>query len=313
MNINLEKSLHIWILNNFPYDKNDASLCRYIENMGLADLLINYLNWASRFVSAVPRRIERSSTFNRKVQTSSEMLEIAFILDDINKGNSLHKYLSRGVETAICLPNENGKLNRRDLDLMLNEWGVHHLHLSITALSDGFVARTNNLLLAFFTNEVAYIVDILPHNKWTDKGIIETIYRDFPKSGAIAVLEGIDPPKRTFSENEHRQLRNSGVHTMTVIGGKVVIPVTGYSMDGTNFKIINSAKVIFKYLKYFEDIWWNYNNLILKYFEQIMFIDCPKYPVFKFDTDAEGQFGIVEEKTRVFIKCGVDFNQNYSA
>lgn len=39
---------------------------------------------------------------------------------------------------------------KNDRDLLIADWGIHHLHFSTQIESDGFVIRTRDLLSAYF-------------------------------------------------------------------------------------------------------------------------------------------------------------------
>jgi hypothetical protein len=81
-------------------------------------------------------RVARSKNGPNANPTLTHQSEtIAQIIDDIEQGRDLTKYLSRRVAIGFDLPSAKGKKNlakQRHLDLLLNDWGIHHLHVSTT-------------------------------------------------------------------------------------------------------------------------------------------------------------------------------------
>jgi hypothetical protein len=67
------------------------------------------------------------------------------IIEEIETGKDLSPRLSRGVVHGLVKGGRvkaNMNFGRRpDLDLLLNDWGIHHLHLPDVLDSDGFVRR----------------------------------------------------------------------------------------------------------------------------------------------------------------------------
>ena len=82
------------------------------------------------------------------------------IVRAIEAGEDLTPRLSRGVKTAYePKPMRDKRLHRRrDLDLLIADWGVHHLHLGTTVCADGFVERGDDLLFAAFGDDTAYLL-----------------------------------------------------------------------------------------------------------------------------------------------------------
>src|SRR5208283_2811230 len=127
----------------------------------------------NRLVKPQPRTVLKSTAFQQNLVTAQRASDLAQIIDDIEQGRDLTKYLSRGVARAVAqVP---GQSPRRDLDLMLNDWGVYHLHISSIVEADGFVKRDGPLLFASFKPHGAYLIDIMAHDDWTRRHILEVL------------------------------------------------------------------------------------------------------------------------------------------
>jgi hypothetical protein len=142
--VNLTESPRQWVLKNLPYNRNDPTVDAVLQAKDLRGLLVLYLNWRERLITAAPRQVLRSPAFDANPIVHERSAAIAQIVDDIEQGRDLTRYLSRGVTIGFDLPQVQATKNlnkQRHLDLMLNDWGVHHLHISTEIDPDGFVNR----------------------------------------------------------------------------------------------------------------------------------------------------------------------------
>jgi hypothetical protein len=118
--------------------------------------------------------------FRRSLPTSSK--------DDLTK------YLSRRVSTGFALPLKPAvkQLARlQHLDLLLNDWGIHHLHISTAVAADGFVNRNDPLLFAMFEPEMAYLLDIGTHSSFVDQRLAEIAVENWPDTKLFLEIQGI--------------------------------------------------------------------------------------------------------------------------
>lgn len=245
------------ILANLPYK---ASERQAVEALSLDQLLIAFLNWCGRFVSAAQRRVHVSSVLGRRRPLASGLHEAALvdIIAGIEQGRDLSPYLSRGVKHGIVIPKPGPKKlgRRRDLDLMLNDWGVHHLHLSSSKEADGFVSRTKAVLFAVFHKADAYLLDVVDHgagerNVWTRQHILEIMAREWPEEQLLLELKGVFPGTND-NESERHALRRAGVATQVGIDGKVYISRTGLSTAGTSSQASLEAGRILNHVRSME-------------------------------------------------------------
>lgn len=118
--------------------------------------ILAYLDSQSKIPSAVPRTIHKSSSY-----TSSQSAlpnDVKQILTDfeskISTGVSLKFNLSRQI------------FNASKKDVILNSWGITHIHLSsveVTSKNGMKRNRANYLLLCIFDEKDAYLIDVIPH------------------------------------------------------------------------------------------------------------------------------------------------------
>jgi hypothetical protein len=256
LSINLLESLRNYVLANLPHDRANADVVAALREMAPAEILVKYINWQDRLISASPRTVLQSSNFSENLLVLTRSKTIRKIIKDIERGNDLTKYLSRGVQVGFMLPRDPSKKElhrRRDLDLLLNDWGIHHLHISTTVEADGFVKRDSLLIFAAFKQQTAYLIDVMSHRDWTNEHLIQVIVGSWPNAGLAFELKGIIPPKQTWTAEERAQLRGVGLSTSVTIGGRSFMPSSGISTAGTSTRASMTAMRILRTLKQFEE------------------------------------------------------------
>jgi hypothetical protein len=136
-------------------------------------LCMHYLNAVHRRIFPRPRLVERAPGL-----ASNPLAQpLAEAIDEIegasNRGEDLSPRLSRSVDEL------------RHHDGLLNDWGIHHLHLG--PLGSGLGARAGRsgpLLFVFVLEDRMYFLDVLQHGRghrpWIRRGLVETIHGNWP-------------------------------------------------------------------------------------------------------------------------------------
>ncbi|MEQ1697246.1 MAG: hypothetical protein ABL901_15540 [Hyphomicrobiaceae bacterium] len=300
----LEQSVRSWVLAHLPYDKSDNTLDQHLQSLDAHGLLVVCHNWMSRLVKPQPRSVAKSAAFLANPVVTARKSDFDSLIADIEAGNDLKQYLSRGVKVAAQVPGV--KLGRRqDLDLMLTEWGVHHLHISSQVESDGFVKRDGPLLFAVFRPATAYLVDVMGHGDWNSEHVLRTMYQEWPKAGIIHALDPGLPghPTKLVSnrtEAERGQLRKAGINSLLDLGGGVIVKAAaGMSGAGTAIGATVAADRLLEKIEAFEDEWTN-RIADLKQRLAAAGFACPDDAEFEFAIMPDG-YGVIETKTRTWI------------
>ena len=148
------------------------------------DIPVHYFNAAQRRISVKPRTLLISDTFQCPKQLQAGW---SLIQQKVIDGHTLTPHLSKQIEQTP------------KTDLMLNDWGVYHLHLG-TQITDGFVERAGPLLFARLTDEHFYAIGVYDHRSWTNSEIVETIHRNWPESIARWVMDDVQGERLTNEE-----------------------------------------------------------------------------------------------------------------
>jgi hypothetical protein len=98
------------------------------------------------------------------------------LVQAIESGASVRPWLSLKVANLI------------ERDALLDDWGIHHLHLGATPHSraSGFVARTEEVAFAIIRPDAVYFIAANSHNRqkaplvWTQMSLVDIVHRNWP-------------------------------------------------------------------------------------------------------------------------------------
>ncbi len=154
-----------------------------------------YFNIYRRLISLEPRQVFKSKNFSHAPEFNDILKRIERLIES---GGNINPYLSK----KICDLNYN--------DLLLNDWGIHHLHLGRKVEPDGFAERTSPLLYCLFEKEIAYFIDVLSHEDFTSKKLIKTIHHNWPDLLSRYQLNGFKGNR--YSDEEIKALRKANMN-----------------------------------------------------------------------------------------------------
>jgi hypothetical protein len=216
---------------------------KYTPNTKRFDCLTDFVNLEMKTVKAFPRTVFKS----KKVKSLSLPPEIskalAYIEDKFKKGIDVTFHLSKNV----LAPSYN--------DRLLNEWRIHHLHLSDKKKAGSkYYERSKHLLFVAFTTTQVLFIDVRDHNEeylWAKKELLEIIYDNWydilkpHKENDIKLSEN-------YSDADIFNLRKNGYMIgMTEIRGETFWnPGIGMASDGTSILVNKKADAIHRYLHY---------------------------------------------------------------
>lgn len=191
------------------------------------ELGIKFFNVQRRLVLPVPRTVHEADSFNcpPDLQVGLELVR-----DKITRGLDLRPHLS----TRILDSDYN--------DPLLNDWGIHHLHLGTVIDGRGFVDRTGPVLFAHFTDTEAYLVNVIEHGAWSQQDMVRALHRSWPEAFARYRLNVLGLAVE-LSDNDVRRLRAGHVQTFVEVEpGVVYAPIGGgYMTNGVSFEVLRTA------------------------------------------------------------------------
>lgn len=296
--MDLKESVRQWVLRELPYDRGDADLTAYLAGLDAHRLLLVYQNWTCRLVKPQPRVVFKSKAFQENPATTQRAGDLAQIIEDIEQGQDLRKYLSRDViRTPAGVP---GRRRRPDLDLMLNDWGVHHLHISSVVEADGFVKRDDPLLFVSFRPHAAYLIDIMKHGDWTRDHVLEVLATEWPNEGVIYETSDVTPMNsKSITEEQRANLRANRYNAAFSFRGKDFVPIGLMMSPGTTMTSWLTARQLLRKIDVFEDALTTNPRCFAVDFKRAG-LDFPDVPVFEFAITKDGA-GIMEIKTGAWM------------
>lgn len=219
-----------------------------LEAMGARELLVIYHNWLERLITPVPRKVHQSQALsaNPLLSTPQYGPAVEHIIHKLERGEDVTPHLSRNIIYGYESVSKNGadKALRKDLDLMLNDWGVHHLHLSTEIEEDGFTERTGPLLFAALTGADAYLIDIKDHKSWTCQDILKIMIAEWPDKQLVHLSTAFSSLSYTPTETEHKAARKQHINCAFEFNGKVYTPRGGLLISGHSETSMTKADII---------------------------------------------------------------------
>ncbi len=228
---------------------------RELAGVDLASVVITYLNWRSRYIPARPRDVNLASELLASPKYTEHRVAVDELVRKIQVGEDLKPHLSRAVATAyVPQASRPRKAHRRaDLDLLVADWSIHHLHLSTTIAGDGFAERSDDLLFGHFADHDAYLIGIFPHGMWATKEIARVCVRNWPSAEIFHEARGVLGLAQPDADDDSRlRLRQAGVTSFLEIDGKVFMP-QGQTTAGTPMHATQSSNQLMHALRRLRD------------------------------------------------------------
>ena len=155
----------IKVIPRFP---NDRASLLHMRQKHLPELLIDYINWRSRYVGQRPRTVSVDATANSDSRWATHAAAIAGFLDKVRRGDDLTPHLSiephtKGYTPTARAPGATPADRWSDKDFILNIMGYHHFHLGTKVQKRGHVDRTDDLIFAEVHRDTFKVIAIFGH------------------------------------------------------------------------------------------------------------------------------------------------------
>lgn len=299
--IDFERDIREAVMQRLPHQPAQAADLRALSP---AALLVTYINWQNRLIPAQPREVCQSWEFaaNPLRWDPAYRPAVEHIIDALKTGGDLTAHLSTRIKSGFGTSGPTDFGRRSDLDLLLNDWNVHHLHLSTTKRPDGFVERTGPLLFAIIGAKQAFVIDIAPdHNSWTWEHVAHVMIDNWPNANFVHHLSTVVWAPYV-SEEERKVRRDAGIHTGFIErkGKYYMVGMSGLTSAGTNGQHTRLADAIILGLRGFEE----HLDAQLEYVAETLRLNnipVPSALDVRFIIRANGWFALREETTRVLF------------
>lgn len=202
-----------------------------------------YFKVMHRIILSIPRKVKKSDIFI----CPPELIQGLEILEfKISKGENINPYQSKKL------------MDIQENDPLLNDWGIHHLHLGMEKEeTTSFFKRTGQLLYVFFTEDTAYFLNIFVHGQWTNKSLLEILDRNWPE--LIARWESNIIDIEELDSNSMDKMRKAGGIFFMKVNGKIFSPPGGgYATAGNSISAVIQSDHFLMKLREYEN--WIRNN-----------------------------------------------------
>lgn len=248
--IDFERDLRL-IFSSTLGSKADPSTKRALSEMNAADLVLQYLNWRNRVIDPRPRKVFKSEEIAHTLAAKpGYSKDFEALCQKITVGANLLPHLSDKITTVYQhRPILKPLSGRRDYDLLLNDWGIHHLHLGQDQdpRKRGFLRRGNPLLFGIFRFSEAYLIDIKGHGDFENEELAKITITNWPQFHFFIPLKGI-LPGTPWTAPERKGLRSVGRTTTVDIDSTCYIPgvTLGLTTAGIPVRLVKQAGVFLR-------------------------------------------------------------------
>lgn len=162
------------------------------------------------------------------------------VISEIKNGDNLMPRCSRQQL------NKSGYIN-----LMLIDWGIHHLHLGTERITKGktmgLFQGHKEILFVFFTNDTAYIIGVFDHSSWTKQDVLQIVHDNWPHLLEPWKLKRVIEVDGEPTDADRKLLRDAFVNSPLKIGNNVYLgPGGGITSAGTGANEIQKVNEVLR-------------------------------------------------------------------
>jgi hypothetical protein len=192
---------------------------KYDETGNIHKILVQYYNIGNKLIPIRPRNVHKTDCV-KLLKIEGDLLRILNEIESkFTKGEDVNPYLSRNI------------LDADFLDYLLDDWGIHHLHLSNKKDSKGnfFMERSDYLLFVKVYDNDVYFIDVQKHKTksiFAKQELLQIFERNWPEMMEPYQLKDVMSVHKP-SDKEIEQLRKGGAYVLYEVNGKVFTPIGG--------------------------------------------------------------------------------------
>lgn len=190
-----------------------------------------YYNLRKRQIEAKPRKVVYSKEFSCPVEYQAALKEFE---ERIIKGQNLMPFQSEKIKEAAYS------------DMLLNDWGIQHFHLSRRFRDDGFVARSQYQIFAYVTDEAVYMIQVYPHNAedlYSRRELVRILRDNWPELMEKFHLNGVTELVEKMDDHQYGQIRDAHISTLVELGKNEVYGLIGggYMSNGFSAEALRNS------------------------------------------------------------------------
>ncbi|WP_446935796.1 hypothetical protein [Lysinibacillus fusiformis] len=140
-------------------------------------------------------------------------------------------------------------------DLLLYDWGIHHLHVNNNFDDKGFIERSDYILFFIINEDNVYFIDVTKHKledrtEFSQQNLLRIVKRNWPH--LLTSIKGITGEE--IDDKEYKELRDGGAMSLIKVDGEVFAPMGGgYSTAKTSIVHTQKSDQIVMSLRHLEE------------------------------------------------------------
>lgn len=216
-----------WTLNIALQDDYNAIVYKALLNAGYKDAdkdhaLYQYYNLRKRQIEIRPRKVHISKEF---------VCPIGYEL-------ALKEFITKAENGDNLLPYQSQKIKQSTYnDMLLNDWGIQHFHLTRRFRDDGFAARSPYLLFAYVTDDHFYLIQAYPHNAedlYSKHEMVRILRDNWPEVTETFHIKELTELTEKMNDHTYGEVRDAHMLTFLELGkNEVYYPMGGgYASNG---------------------------------------------------------------------------------
>ncbi len=240
-------SLKIDLLGDFYKWMYQQLINKGYKNVTEEEAPYQFFNMRKRELITKPRKVIYSKEFT---YPSEYKLALQEFEEKAKAGMDLTPYMSEKI--VDCNYN----------DLLLNDWGIYHFHLSRRYKDNGFVQRNEYQIFAYVDADTIYMLQVYRHDDpvlYSKQEMIKILRDNWPALTESHHLRGVSKLGWKANDEEYGKLRDCYVQTLVELGENEVYGVLGggYASNGYSSEA-------FQALAYWERKFTHYQERIIE-------------------------------------------------
>lgn len=204
-----------------------------------------YFNIRWKMLSPRRRRVHRSRQLVARARTLAPATRQVV--------NAIERKSVAGEPLAPFLSERLTRMPDYD-DPLLNEWGIHHLHLGGSQpRANGYVPRSGELLFVYAKADDLYLLDVCNHQSFLDDELVDVIHTNWQHviEPFRAVGFTVDKEDDAATPEMRRMARRSGLSMLTRVadGTVYVAPGGGYMSNRLSARVLRQSDSFLEFIE----------------------------------------------------------------
>ena len=205
------------------------------KNKELRNVLRILLNIRDKTISMNKRTVHISKELQLKELEEPYAESLKVIQKKFEKGQNINPYLSKAAFKGEAK------------DLLLYDWGIHHLHLNLKYDKKGFIQRSDYLLFFMLKDSEVFFIDVTKHRienrtEFAQQDLICILWRNWKELLLPFRLHEAISASPRLNDRDYLKARQAGSVVLMECDGNVFMPPGGGISTATT-KIMHTREL----------------------------------------------------------------------